>query len=584
MREERRFDFDGANAVSGNVHDFIRPPGKPDVAVFIEMGGVACEIDALTGDAFPIVAVVAIVFPPKRGCQPREGVLDGQNAFFVGRTGLAFQRHHFNLDAGHGECGRARLDGDHVQPIGVADDGTAGFGLPPVVNHRHTVEQDMFLQPFPGGGVERFAGAHNALERRKVVAAGGTCAVGHEHTDRGGGGEDACDAKGFNQRAKHLRSGVIERPLIGDGGRSDHERGVHNVRMPHNPPDVRCRPPDIRRTQFEEPVACAQNPDAVAAVAMDGQFGACRCSRSRHDERGFVRFHGLNGAALLLATCEKFVPGEITPRLHRQIHARAVEHHHMLHLVLSKRQGVVHNAFERDIAPFAVGDIGGEHEFGAAGLNAAGERFRAEARKHHHVNRPDAYRCEHEHDGFGADGHVDGETVAFLHTHATQGGSDAFDVVQKVGVGEKALFAAFIRVDEGGVAAVSLFHMAVERVVAEVGFATDEPAIAFGVIPLEDLVPEAEPVETAGFLRPKVLRALAGGGHFAPNDGIDEINVLHGPAPLQACNQLLLGVGSPVVLLAKRGDTTIASNPHALNMPVDGCGACVCVVATYPFV
>src|SRR5207302_9378740 len=61
---------------------------------------------------------------------------------------------------------RPRLDRQQPDPIGIADHGPSGFGLPPVVDHRHPVLEDLLLQPFPHRRVQHLAGAEDRKSTR----------------------------------------------------------------------------------------------------------------------------------------------------------------------------------------------------------------------------------------------------------------------------------------------------------------------------------------------------------------------------------------------------------------------------------
>src|ERR1700723_1060002 len=56
---EGAFDFHGAEAMAGDFDDVVDPAEYPDVAVFVALRGVACEIDS--GNFVPVFARVALV-------------------------------------------------------------------------------------------------------------------------------------------------------------------------------------------------------------------------------------------------------------------------------------------------------------------------------------------------------------------------------------------------------------------------------------------------------------------------------------------------------------------------------------------
>jgi len=75
----------------------------------------------------------------------------------------------------------------------------------------------------------------------------------------------------------------------------------------------------------------------------------------------------------------------------------------------------------------------------------------------------------HEHDGFGAGGHIESDAVSFGDAHATQCCSNLFDIMEKISVREKTPFAALVQIDQGYVSALTLLYMQIQRVISNVG-------------------------------------------------------------------------------------------------------------------
>ena len=70
---------------------------------------------------------------------------------------------------GERDAARAGLDRQQRDAVRIADDRSAGLGLPVVIDDRDAVAERLLLEPLPGGRVEHLAGAEDALERAEVV-------------------------------------------------------------------------------------------------------------------------------------------------------------------------------------------------------------------------------------------------------------------------------------------------------------------------------------------------------------------------------------------------------------------------------
>src|SRR5262249_2677303 len=75
----------------------------------------------------------------------------------------------------------------------------------------------------------------------------------------------------------------------------------------------------------------------------------------------------------------------------------------------------------------------------------------------------------------------------------------------------------------GSLAAAAGLDVAVDAVVGQVGAAADEP-LEGGRLPVQDLVPGAEPEEVAGGAVPEALRVLRGLATDALDDRVDEVH------------------------------------------------------------
>ena len=65
MLQARALHLDGADAVAGNLDDLVGAAAEPDVAVLVDVRGVAGVVDA--GNPLPVVAAVAFRLAPQAG-------------------------------------------------------------------------------------------------------------------------------------------------------------------------------------------------------------------------------------------------------------------------------------------------------------------------------------------------------------------------------------------------------------------------------------------------------------------------------------------------------------------------------------
>ena len=176
----------------------------------------------------------------------------------------------------------------------------------------------------------------------------------------------------------------------------------------------------------------------------------------------------------------------------------------MLDALATDLHGVIDDALEGDIPAFAVGDVGGEHQTRAAGLNPIGQRPGPKPGEDHRMNGADAHGRQHQDDGFGAGGHVNRQAITFLHTHGPQGCRDALDFARQLSVGEELRFAPLVHINQRRMATPPALHMVVEAIVGQIGLSADKPAKGREV-PLEDAIPGAEPVQRGGGTGPEVV-------------------------------------------------------------------------------
>ena len=138
------------------------------------------------------------------------------------------------------------------------------------------------------------------------------------------------------------------------------------------------------------------------------------------------------------------------------------------------------------------------------------------------MNRADAHRRQHENDGFGTGGHVDGEAISLVDAHAAQGRGYALDFVQQMRVGVDLPLAPFVQVNEGSVSAMAALHVIVERVIRHVGLRPDVPLEGWRR-PFQHALPLAKPGQLLGSAPPESFRVLVGFVDPALHHRADEI-------------------------------------------------------------
>src|SRR5215468_286806 len=189
-------------------------------------------------------------------------------------------------------------------------------------------------------------------------------------------------------------------------------------------------------------------------------------------------------------------------------------------------QGLLGNRRQRDVLTFAVCEVCREQRLRSTGGNAVAKRVRAETGEHDRMDGADADRREHQHHGFCGHRHVDRDAIALVDAKAAERRRDALYFVQDLRVGIDRTLATFVEVDQRGMAAASVRDVVVERVVAEIRFAADEPSEGRRR-PLERLVPGPEPRQLAGCAIPETLRIAARVVEPALHDRRDETSGAH---------------------------------------------------------
>src|SRR5437899_6535351 len=177
---------------------------------------MAGEVHVLAGDLLPVVARIALGLGPEARGETREGPLDDEDALLSRAELVAILIDDRGLDPGERHPAGAWLDRERRDAVRVADHGTAGLGLPVVIDDRHAILERFLLEPLPRRRVEHLARAEEALERTEIVLASRLGAVPHEKARRGRRREDARHLVPVDDRVEGPGVRMVERALVRD--------------------------------------------------------------------------------------------------------------------------------------------------------------------------------------------------------------------------------------------------------------------------------------------------------------------------------------------------------------------------------
>ena len=219
-------------------------------------------------------------------------------------------------------------------------------------------------------------------------------------------------------RASCPRARVVERALEHHRGAAGQERRVHHVAVADDPADVGGRPPDVGRLQPEAPPAHAGDVHLIAAMRVHGQLRLRRRAGRGENQGRLVGLHlDVRRSTGLSPRREKVIPAEDRSCLAFRRAVRSGLTVRASTTTCSTDAPPIFSAsstigLSATSLPFRYVTSAVKTSARSAGDDAVGERARAEPGEHHRVDRADAARRQHQHDGFGSGRHVDGEAIA----------------------------------------------------------------------------------------------------------------------------------------------------------------------------
>ena len=506
MGGEHLFHRSGREPVAGDVDDVVHATHDVEVAVLVLVARVAREV--VVRVLREIRRLVArVVVPEGRQATGRQREPDRERADLARGHLVVVLAQRAHLVAGHGLRGRAGLHREHPEADAVGGDRPARLGLPPVVDHRHA---EVLARPHERVGVAALAGEEERAEPREVVLrhvrAPGVLLL--DRAERGRRREEHVDAV---LRDEAPEGAGIRRPhglaLVEDRRATLEQRRVDDVRVTHDPPDVRRRPVHLARADAVDPLHGPLEGDRVATVVPHDTLRHARRARRVEDVEWIGRGHG--HALGRWGTRHEIAPVEVAPADERRRVVGSLEDHAALWLVRGQVDRAVEERLVGDDAVHLDAARGREDEPGLGVVDALGELVRREATEDHRVDRADARARQHGHHRLRHHRHVDDDPVALRDPLAPERAGDARDRVTQLVVGEDLDGAGDgTVVDERALLAAPALDVEVERVVAGVEDAAREPADERFPRVVEDAIAALLPVNVLRRPRPETLRVF----------------------------------------------------------------------------
>jgi hypothetical protein len=496
----------GREAVAGDVDEVVGATHDVDVAVLVEVAGIARLVVAGVVGHVAVDEALAVV-PQGRKARGRQGQLDADIADLAVGQLLVGIAQDVDGVARHGLGRRAVLDREAAQAQAVRRHGPAGLGLPPVVDDR-AVEHA--LGPLHGVGIGALAGQEQGDELREIVPAD-PLAPGVLLLDRAEGGgrgeqrldavvgddapEDAGIGRAHGLALEHHRRVAVE------------QRRIDHVAVAHDPADVACRPPAVAGVEVVDPLHRPVHRHHVAAVVADHALGLTRRAGGVEDvERvGRRNRHPVDRAGARHLR----VPVVVAPGLQLGGLLPALQHDNGLGLVPGDAEALLQDRHVGDDAAGLDAAARGDDQARRRIVQALGDLGRGKAAEDHRVDGADAGAGEHGDDRLGHRRHVDQHPVALLHLVLAQHPGEGRDLLLQFGEGQRAAGAgdrAFP--DDGALVAPARLDMAVDRVPAGVGLCADEPVGGGRLGGIKNLVPALRPGHGLGQVAPVARRIL----------------------------------------------------------------------------
>ncbi len=171
--------------------------------------------------------------------------------------------------------------------------------------------------------------------------------------------------------ARHRR--IVRHAFEHQRGGAVGERPVDDVAVSGHPADVGGAPVDVAVVIVEHVLVRHCGVERIAAGGVQHAFGLARRSRRVQDEQRILGVHVL-ARALARHHVRSLVVIDVAHGIHVHRRAGAPYHDHMIDIA-DLGDGGIGVGLERNLAAAADAFVGGDHDPGAAILDAAGKRI-----------------------------------------------------------------------------------------------------------------------------------------------------------------------------------------------------------------
>ncbi len=329
----------------------------------------------------------------------------------------------------------------------------------------------------------------------------------HEGADCRGGGVEDGDAMPLDDLPETIRFRPVRRPFVHQRCGPVQQRTVDHVGMPGHPADISGAPVDVLIFHVEHGLRGVPGPHHVAGQRVEYSFGFAGGAGSIKDVQGVFALQ-LCGRVAGGCPFHQIVPPVVAVPLHLYVVSGAAQHDHMferrnLFCRLVRRLLQLHHRS----AP--VGAVLRYQELCAGVVHPLPQRVCTEPAEDDIVYGADPRAGQHRHRRLRHHSHVDADGVALFDPERFQNVGECAHLAVKLLVGKGAHVPRLSFPDDCGLGPSPGVQVAVQAVIAHVGPAADEPLCVRG-LPLQNLLPGGEPVESGGKVSPELLGVLPG--------------------------------------------------------------------------
>ncbi|MNS51654.1 hypothetical protein D3C72_843440 [compost metagenome] len=330
-----------------------------------------------------------------------------------------------------------------------------------------------------------------------------------QHADGGRRREHRAYVVLLAQRPPDTRIRVGRQPFVQQRGAAADQRAIHVVGMAHGPADVGGGEHHLPGLAVEHGLHRLRHRHRIAtdialhALRLAGGAGGVQQVAGLARLQPLHRHIGLpdlrTQAGVLDITPFDAGLGRIQPARHDQ---------HMRRRIAGfGAGGIDHRLVRNELAATHAG-IGSDQQLRLGIVDAQREVVRGETTEHHRMHRTDTCTGKHGEHGLCHVRHVDHHTIPVADTKVFQYGGEVVHFAIQLAIGDFAGAVGFGGDGDQCELVRAVGQMPVDGVVAEVGFATDEPAPEWRVAVVEHLLRRLVPMDALGFLAPECLRLV----------------------------------------------------------------------------